>query len=101
MYKIKQIRTFLSEKATVTLVHALVTSRLGYCNSLLYGVPKCQIDRLQKVLNAAARVTQPVPRYRHIALVVKSLHWLPIGFRVKFKMALLVFKALKGMAPPI
>ena len=47
--KIKQIRKFLSEKATVTLIHAFVTSHLDYCNSLLYGVPKCQIDRLQKV----------------------------------------------------
>ena len=47
--KIKQIRKFLSEKVTVTLIHAFVTSHLDYCNSLLYGVPKCQIDRLQKV----------------------------------------------------
>ena len=99
LYKIKQIRKFLSEKATVTLIHALVTSHRDYCNLLLYGVPKCQIDRLQKVLNAAARVTQQVPRYSHITPVLKSLHWLPIGFRVKFKIALLVFKALKGIAP--
>ena len=100
LYKIKQIRKFLSEKATASLIHAFVTSHLDYCNSLLYGVPKCQIDRLQKVLNAAARVTQQVPRYSHVTPALKSLHWLPIGFRVKFKIALLVFKALKGMAPP-
>ena len=99
LYKIKQIRKFLSEKATVTLIHTFVTSHLDYCNSLLYGVPKCQIGRLQKVLKAAAHVTQQVPRYSHITPVLKSLHWLPIGFRVKFKIALLVFKALKGMAP--
>lgn len=94
LYKIKQIRKFLSEKATATFIHAFVTSHLDYCNSLLYGVPKFQIDRLQKVLNAAARVTQQVPRYSRITPVLKSLHWLPIGFRVKFKIALLVFKAL-------
>ena len=99
LHKIKQIRKFLSEEATVTLIHAFVTSHLDYCNFLLYGVPKCQIDRLGKVLNAAASVTQQVPRYSHIIPVLKSLHWLPIGFRVKFKIALLVFKALKGMAP--
>ena len=61
LYKIKQIRKFLSEKTTVKLIHALVNSHVDYCNSLLYCVPKCQIDRLQKVLNAAARVTQQVP----------------------------------------
>ena len=65
----------------------------------MYGVPKCQIDRLQKVLNAASRVTQHVPRYSHLTPALKSLHWIPIGFRIEFKIALLVFKALKGMAP--
>ena len=55
-----------SEKATVTLFHALFTSHLDHCNSLLYGVPKCQIDLLQKVLSAASRVTQQVPKYRDI-----------------------------------
>ena len=99
LYEIKQIRKFLSKKATVTLIHAFVTSHLDHCNSLLYGVPKCQIDRLQKVLNAAVHVTQQIPRYSHITPVLHCLHWLPIGFRVKFKIALLVFKALKGIAP--
>ena len=99
LYKIKQIRKFLSEKATVTLIHAFLTSHLDYGSSLWYGVPKCQIDRLQKVLNVAARVTQQVPRYSHITPVLHCLHWLPIGFRVNFKIALLVFKGLKGMAP--
>ena len=99
LYKIGQIRKFLSEKATATLIHTFVTSHLDYCNSLLYGVPKCQIDQLQKVSNAAARVTQQVPRYNHLTPVLRSLHWLPIAFRIKFKITLLVFKALKGMAP--
>ena len=86
--KIKQIRKVLSEKATATLIHAFVTSHLNYCNSLLYGVPKSQMHRLHKVLNAAARVTQQVPKYSHLTPVPKSLHWL-----------LIAFKALKGMAP--
>ena len=98
LYKIKQIRKCLSEKATATLIHAFVTSHLDYCNSLLYVVPMCQIDRLQKVLNAAARVTRQVPRYKHLTPVLKSLHWLSSGFRIKFKIALLIFKTLKGMA---
>ena len=99
LYKIGQIRKFLSEKATATLIHTFVTSHLNYRNSLLYGVPKCQIDQLQKVSNAAACVTQQVPRYNHLTPVLKSLHWLPIAFRINFKISLLVFKALKGMAP--
>ena len=61
LYKIGQIRKFLSEDATVTLIHAFVTSHLDYCNSLLYCKAMCQIDQLQKILNAAERVTQQVP----------------------------------------
>ena len=57
LYKIRQIRKFLSPESTKTLVHAFVTSHLEYCNSLLFGVPKYQTDRLQKVLNATARLS--------------------------------------------
>ena len=58
LYKIRQIRKFLSPESTKTLVHAFVTSHLDYCNSLLFGVPKYQTELLQKVLNAAARLIQ-------------------------------------------
>ena len=61
LYNIRQIRKFLSEDSTKTLIHAFVTSHLNYCNSLLYGTPKYQLDRLQRVLNAAARLTCYVP----------------------------------------
>jgi exonuclease III len=99
LYKIRQIRKFLSEESTKTLIHAFVTVHLDYCNSLLSGVPQRQMDRLQKVFNAAARVVYYIPRYAHITPVLMRLHWLPISYRIKFKIALLVFKALKDMAP--
>ena len=57
LYKIRQIRKFLNPELTKTIVHALVTSHLDYCNALLFCIPKYQTDRLQKVLNAAARLT--------------------------------------------
>jgi len=37
LYTTRQIRKFLSEESTKTLVHAFVRSHLSYCNSLLYG----------------------------------------------------------------
>ena len=100
LYNIRQIRKFLSDNSTKTLIHAFVTSHLDYCNSLLYGIPQYQIDRLQRVLNAAARISCYVLRYAHIIPTLMHLHWLPIRFRVHFKIALLVFKALKVFAPP-
>ena len=56
LYNIRQIRKFLSAESTNVLIHAFVTLHLDYCNSVLYGLPQYQYDRLQKVLNAAARV---------------------------------------------
>ena len=93
------IRHFHSTEATKILIHASVTSHLDYCNSLLSGLPKYQLDRLQKVLNAAARVVCLVPKFNHISPHLKDLHWLPVEFRIEFKILLLVFKALNGIAP--
>ena len=99
LYNIRQIRKFLSEDSTKTLIHAFVTSHLAY-HSLLYGIPKHQLDRLRRVLNAAARLTCYVPRFNHITPTLMELHWLPVKLRIHFKVALLVFKSLHGLAPP-
>ena len=99
LYKIKHIRNFPSEDATKTLMDAFVTSHIDYCSSLHYGIPKDQLNRLQRLLNAAARVTCYIPRYARITPVLKELHWLPVTHRINYGIALLVFKALHGMAP--
>ena len=84
---------------TKLLVHAFVTSHLDYCNSLLFGLPAYQQERLQKVLNAAARVICFIPKYDHITPSLIKLHWLPVKQRIEFKIALLVFKAVNGLSP--
>ena len=100
LYNIRQIRKFLSEDTTKILVHAFVTSHLDYCNSLFYGLPQSQYDRLQRVLNAAARVVCLIPKFDHITPILIRLHWLPVRYRVIFKILLLVYKALHANAPP-
>ena len=57
---IRRIKNYLSRENLLTLVHAFITSRLDNCNSLLYGVPKDQISKLQRVQNAAARLVMDV-----------------------------------------
>ena len=74
-------------------------SYLDYCNSLLYGRPNFQCDRLQKILNAAARVICVIPKFDHITPFPIKLHCLPVYFRIRFKILLLVCKALEGKAP--
>ena len=76
-----------------------MTSHVDYCNSLLYGLPKCQLERVQKVINAAARVVASLRKFDHITPTLIDLHWLPIEQRIEFKILLLTFKALHGKSP--
>lgn len=99
LYNIKQIRKFPSTDTTKILVHAFITLHLDYCKSLLFGLPGYQQERLQIMLNAAARVICFIPKYDHITPSLIKLHWLPVKQRVEFKIALLVFKAVYGLSP--
>jgi len=99
LYKIQQIRESLSPETTKTLVHAFDSSHLDHCNSLLFGVPNYQSDRLQKVLNAAARLFVDLSKFDHISSAFHDLHGLPVIYRGRFKLLLLVYKALNNQAP--
>ena len=99
LHNISRIRRFLSFDSTKALVHALITSRVDYCNSLLYGLPATQLNKIQRVLNAAARLVCRSPRYCHITPLVYNLHWLPVNLRIRFKVLLFVSKAIHGIAP--
>ena len=81
------------------LVHFSVTSLLDYCNPMLFGIPKYQHDRLQRILNAAARNVCLVHTFSHHTPVLYNLYWLPVPYRIQFKILLLVHPALSGVAP--
>ena len=82
-----------------TIVHAFVTSRLDYCNVLYSGLPASSTNSLQLVQNAAARILTRTKKFDHISPVLASLHWLPIHARADFKVLLLTYKILHGLAP--
>ncbi|KAI4897529.1 hypothetical protein NFI96_003922 [Prochilodus magdalenae] len=85
--------------ATQLLVQSLVISRLDYCNSLLAGLPLRAIRPLQLVQNAAARLIFNLPKFTHVTPLLRSLHWLPVVARIKFKTLMLAYKAKNGPAP--
>ena len=87
------------KSTTEALVHAFVTSRVDYCNSLLYGLPASNLNKVQRVLNAAGRLVCRAPRYCRITPLMYELHWLPVRQRITFKILLFVFKAIYGFAP--
>ena len=89
----------LSKNDAEKLIHAFVTSRLDYCNSLLAACPKSSLKKFQLVQNAAARLLTGTNRREHITPVLQTLHWLPVEFRVKFKILLLTYKSINGLGP--
>ena len=97
--RISSIRPFLTEEATKTLVSSYVLSRLDYCNSVLLGCPQSVIQPLQRVQNSAARIIFRSPRNQPCTPLLKTLHWLPVECRIKFKCCCLCFKILTGSAP--
>ena len=99
LHNIRRIKSYLSRENLPTLVHAFITSRPDYCNSLLYGLPKEQIAKLQRVKNAATRLVMEIGKYSHIIPTLYDLHWLPIHARVHFRILLLAFKVIHGQAP--
>uniref|UniRef100_M3XIF9 Reverse transcriptase domain-containing protein n=1 Tax=Latimeria chalumnae TaxID=7897 RepID=M3XIF9_LATCH len=94
---IRRLRLVLPHDSLSTLMHAFIASRLDYCNALYAGLPLKAIRRLQLVQNSAARVLHNVSRFDHITPMLWELHWLPIRWRITFKV--LVFKALNGLGP--
>jgi len=99
LFNIRRIRKFLSYNTVQILINAFVISRLDYCNSLLYGLPANQIYKLQRVQNSAARLICNINRFDHITPVLYKLHWLPVRYRINFKILLITYKAINGLAP--
>lgn len=96
---LSKVKPFLSRNDLEMAIHAFISSRLDYCNSLYFGIKQSSLSRLQLVQNVAARLLTNTSRYSHITPVLCSLHWLPVKFRITFKLLLFVFKAIHGLAP--
>ena len=83
---ISKIRRFRTTEPCKLLIHALVTSRLDYCNSILYDCNQSILQRLQLLQNYAARLVYRIPKFCHITPYPKDLHWLPVQARIQFKL---------------
>ena len=96
---IAKIKPLLSVSNLEHVIHAFIFSRLDYCNSLFTCLSQADLSRLQLIQNAAARLLTGTGRRSHITPVLASLHWLPVKFRIDFKILLITYKALHGLAP--
>ena len=96
---LRRIRKFLSVETAALLANSMISSRLDYCNSLLYGISKYNVAKLQKIQNALCRIVFRLDRTSHVTLFLQKLHWLPITYRILFKYNLITFKAINFSQP--
>ena len=74
-------------------------SKVDYCNAVLAGLPQRELDRVQSVVNAAARLSAGARRYDHVTPLLMDLHWLWVPQRIQYKLSVLMYRCLNGAAP--
>ena len=95
------IRKYLTRSAAEKIVHALISCRLDFGNALLYNLPQTKLAKIQRLQNAAVRIVTLTRKYTHITPILKSLHWLPIEQRIKFKNFTFCFSLCTRFCPSI
>ena len=83
--RLRSIRRSVSQSVLLSLVTALTMARLDYDCATLAGIPRHLMDRLQSVLNAAARLVFNARKYDHVSHLLRDLHWLRVPERIKFQ----------------
>ena len=98
--QLRIVRRTLTDEVAHTLVRALILNRIDYCNSILASSPKYLTEKLQSVLRVATRLVLRLPSCSLVSASMRDqLHWLSVESRVKFKLALLAYKSVHGLAP--
>lgn len=96
---LRRVRNTIDLNTARLIATSIIHSKLDYCNSLFLNLPATQTNRLQLVLNAAARAVTKTPKFHHISPILKSLHWLKIHQRIQYKIISLTHKALHSGHP--
>src|SRR5664279_232307 len=96
---LRRIRNTLDLTTAKTIATSLVHSRLDYCNSLFLNLPSSQLNRLQLILNSAARAVAKHHKFHHVSPLLKSFHWLKINQRIQYKILSLTCKTLQSQQP--
>jgi len=89
----------VNQKMANAIACSLIASRIDYCNAIFSGLSNYNVCRLQRMQNAIARVVVNDYSRLHVSEVLQSLHWLPIQFRIDYKISLLTYKILSTGEP--
>ena len=102
LYKLRNlrlIRNHFNKKNFEILIHAFVTTKIDYCNSLFSGICKSSLRPLEIVQNFAARLVLKRSKFESSKPLLRELHWLPISRRIDYKVLLITYKALNSLSP--
>jgi len=95
----RHIRPALMESIAASLGASLVQSRLDYANSIMYGMSASNMHKLQSAQNSLTHVFLPSLRYLSASERLSYLHWLPVNYRIQFKIATFTYKTLATCQP--
>jgi retron-type reverse transcriptase len=96
---LRHIRHCLDNHTASLIAHALISSRLDYANSVLFGAPHYVTHKLQRIQNSLARIVLQSDSRAHSEPLLRKLHWLPVHSRIRFKLATITYKALSTNTP--
>ena len=97
--RLRQMSSFVDENSLKTLASSFILSRLDYCNALFKNTNKDQLYKLQKLQNFAAKTILKKSIRYHVTPCLIHLHWLPIQYRIDYKIAVIVYKCLNNLSP--
>ena len=99
MKALRHIRHCLDDQTASLIAHSLISSRLDYANSVLFGAPNYVSNKLQCIQNSLARIVLQSDCRAHSEPILRQLHWLPMQSRIRFKLATITYKALSTNSP--
>ena len=97
--RIGQLSKYLNTDSVKTLVSSFIFSRLDYCNSLIINLPDSLLKKLQRLQNQAARLVLKKRKSECVETMMLTLHWLPIEYRIIYKVAVLCYKYFNDRTP--
>ena len=96
---IARVRHLLDQDSTKIIVQALIMSKLDYCNSLLIGSTKYNLQKLQKIQNMCCHIISKVRKYDPITPHLRNLHWLKIEQCIEYKISVVLYKCVHNLTP--
>ena len=99
IFDIAKVRPNMNKGTAHLIMQALVLSCMGYCDLLLAGTTKYQLDKLQCIQNIGCWVICNLKKNDHVTPSMKGLHWLKIKERIVYKLCLLLYKCQNGLSP--